>query len=127
MGQGDNENILNPPTRHLERVFGDGSVILDGVRYPVFLNRVAKSPVISSVTTSGAGWTELISSQTKIVKWRISELIGRVIHYAYQDNPGSNFSVAFGWEAQNTGPSAIFIRRPENEDITVKLELWTFD
>lgn len=127
MGVGDRETILNKPTRHLERVFGDGSVLIDGVRYPVFLNRIPKAPTITTVTTTTANWTALITGKSKIVMWRIAELNGNDIHYAYKAVPGDNFSVAFGWESQNTSPTAIYIKRPAGDNITVKIEYWEYD
>lgn len=127
MGLGDRLTVLNPPTRSLERVFGDGKVFVDGVQYPVIITRVAKAPTITSVTTTDANWTALITSQTKIVQWRICELNGNDIHYAFTASPGDNFSVAFGWVSQATSPAAIYIKRPGNDNITVKLEYWLMD
>ena len=57
----NNEKIITTPTRHLERVFGDGSVVIDGTRYPVFLNRVAGTVTISSVAVS---YTHLRAHET---------------------------------------------------------------
>lgn len=127
MGVGDNERVLNAPTRHLERVFGDGSVLIDNVRYPVFLNRVAQAPTITRVLTTDANWTEVFSNETKIVKWRISELNGNDIYYAYEASPGNNHSIAYGWEAQNTGPGAMYVKRPGGDNIDVRVEIWKFD
>lgn len=128
MGIGDNERILNKPTRHLERVFGDGSVLIEGVRYPVFMNVTAKAPTIDSTSLSTDDWTAIVTVQTKIVKWRLSEINGDDFWYAFVASPGDNFSIAYAWEAQNTGPAAIYVRRPTGAStLTIKSEIWTYD
>ena len=83
------------------------------------------TPTIVSVTTTDANWTALATGLTGVLKWRISELTGDDIHYAYVAAPGSNFSVGFGWVAWDTDISAIYIKRPAGNNITVKLEYWS--
>ena len=80
---------------------------------------------ISTVTTTDANWTALGTGLTNVLSWKISELNGDDIHYAFEAVPGNNFSVAFGWWADKTAISAIYIKRPAGADITVKLEVWT--
>ena len=82
------------------------------------------TPTITSVTTSDANWTALGTNLTDVLKWRISELTGDDIHYAYVAAPGSNFSVGFGWVSMDTSISNIYFKRPAGNNITVKLEIW---
>ena len=84
------------------------------------------TPTISSVTTTDGNWTLLASGLTNVFQWRISELTGDNIQYAYVAVPGENFSVAFGWESQISPITDIYIRRSGSNNITVKLERWAF-
>lgn len=103
------------------------SVVLDkqnGLYYFSVIPIRPTTPTIVSVATTNANWTALATGLTNVLTWRISELNGDDIHYAYVVAPGNNFSVAFGWAAMQTSPSAIYIKRPATDNITVKLETW---
>ncbi len=82
------------------------------------------TPTIISVTTTNSNWTALNASLSDVIKWRISELTGLDFYYAYVAAPGNNFSVGFGWVAEDSSPSAIYIKRPGSANITLKLEVW---
>ena len=122
------ETIISGPTRHLERVIGDGSIKIQGTRYPVFVKRVpVGAPTIVSVATTNGNWTALATGLTNVIMWRIAEISGNNVRYAFSASPGDAWSVAFGWISFETDLSDIYIQRPGNEDITVKLEYWTRD
>lgn|SRR3990167_1174839 len=82
------------------------------------------TPTITSVTTTDTNWTEVATGLTNILEWRLSELDGNDFDYAFVAAPGDNFSTAFGWVAQQTNPSAIYIKRKGTNNITIKFERW---
>lgn len=83
------------------------------------------TPTITTVTTTDANWTALATGLTGILHWKICELNGGDIHYAFVAAPGDNFSIAYGVTAEDTGLTDIYIKRPATNNITVKLEYWT--
>ncbi len=104
------------------------SVVLEkiGSNYYFAVTPVRPStPTITTVTTTDANWTLLASGLSGVLHWKISELNGGDIHYAFVVAPGNNFSVAFGVTAEDTDLTAIYIKRPADANITVKLEYWT--
>lgn len=129
MGVGDTETIVTKPTRSVERVLGDGSIKIDGVRYPVFIPKpssitLPSTPTIISVATTDGSWTEVATGLTGVILWQLTELNGNDIQYAFVVAPGDNFSMAFGGVTQETNLNALYVRRPTSSNITVKLERW---
>lgn len=86
---------------------------------------IPTTPTISSVTTTDGSWTLVASGLTDIVEWSLVEVNGSNFNFAYVAAPGSNFNVAFGWVSKRTSPSAIYVQRPTDTNITVKFERWS--
>lgn len=110
---------------HSDRALSVALERKDGIWYFSVIPIRPTTPTITTVTTANANWTALATGLTDVLTWRISELNGDNVHYAYVVAPGNNFSVAFGWVSMHTSPTNIYIKRPAGDNITVKLETWS--
>ena len=109
---------------HRDTLLAEYGIKIGDEKYLVMMPLTPTTPTITSVATAGAGWTLLATGLTNVVRWKISELDGNDIHYAFVAAPGDNFSVAFGWWQDSSSPTSIYVKRAASNDITVKLELW---
>ncbi len=110
---------------HRDTLIANATIKLGGEDYLATIQVLPSTPVIVTVTTTDANWTALATGLSGVLRWKIMELNGDNIHYAYVAAPGDNFAVAFGWCGDNTDLQNIYIKRPATANITVKLEIWT--
>lgn len=109
---------------HRDTLLAEYGIKIGEEKYLVMIPISASTPTISSTTTTTANWIPIATDLSTVIKWRITELSGNDFWYAYVAAPGDNFDVGFGWVEDNTSPSGIYIKRPTDKNITIKLTLW---
>ncbi len=136
------EIVKNKPTRALDRLLGDGSIKVDGTRYPVYLlsdgttvliiNTDGSLPVqdvrpsavaITNVTISDNEWTPIVTGLSDVLKWRLSEKKGANFDYAYTVAPAT-FATGFGNVKWDTAITAVYAKRQGDVDLNMQLEVW---
>ena len=128
MGVGDIEKIITRPTRHLERLMGDGSVKVDLTRYPVIITKahvgsVPGTVAITNVNISDNEWTPITTGLSDVIFWRLSERKGANFDYRYVTS--GDFMSAFGEVKMDTSIPAIYVKRQGDTTLSIQAEVWT--
>ena len=102
----------------------DGQVLLGGKYYFAHLAVRPGTPTIYNVTTTDANWTAVATGLTNVLGWRLSERAGQDFHFAFVASP-STYCTAFGWCADQSEITAIYVKRTGSANITAELLVWT--
>ena len=122
MAIGTQKNTLIVPGQ--AQGIADITVRIGGKDYAGILHLRPATPVIYNVSTTDATWTAIATGLTNVMNWRLSDRSGRNFYYAFVAAP-TTYATAFGWVAEQTEITAIYVKRIGSVNVDGELVVWT--
>lgn len=96
------------------------TIRINGVDYLAKIDLRPSVQTIYNVTISDDNWNAIATGLTNVLSWRLSERAGQDFYVAFVSAP-TTYITAFGWLADQTEITAVYVKRISA--VTLNLEL----